>query len=120
MTRYAMRLVLLAALALIPPALSPAAARAGEAAPGPVCHLPAVLDVMTESLRLNRHYARIDPRSISETPTVDPRVVRCDVCVNFLLYDTVHLGEVPAARCEGQVFAVRILRNGYVVDPARP
>jgi hypothetical protein len=104
-------------LALFVLAVRPA--QAEVSAEGPVCRLPAVIDVMTQSLRLNPYYAHIDPWLVSEAPTSDPHVMRCYVCLNIILYDTTRLGEVPAARCEVRIFSVRLLRNGFVVDLAR-
>lgn len=94
-------------------------ARAHATAPAPVCRLPAVIDVMARELRSNPYYTRIGPELIGESPTADPKVVRCDVCLNIILYDTGRFGDVPVARCEARIFTVRAVSNGFVVHPQR-
>jgi hypothetical protein len=94
-------------------------AQAHATLPAPVCRLPTVVDVMARTLRLNPHYTRLNPRLISETPTLDPTLVQCDVCVNVIMYDAVRFGAWPVARCEPRTFTVQALRNGFVVRPLR-
>jgi hypothetical protein len=109
------RLMVLAAfLAMVAPIAS---ARAG--APGPTCRLPAVVDVAAQALRLNPRYAHIEPRHIRESPTADPRVVRCDLCLTILHYDTARFGETPATYCQEWRYAVRAVRSGFVVQVLR-
>jgi hypothetical protein len=87
--------------------------------PGPICRLPSVVDVAAQALRLNPRYAHIEPKRIRESPTPDPRVVRCDLCLTILHYDTSRFGETPAAYCEARGYVVRAVRNGFVVELSR-
>jgi hypothetical protein len=98
---------------------APVAATQAAAPPGPTCRLPAVVDVAAQALRLNPRYAHIEPQRIRESPTADPRVVRCDLCLTILHYDTDRFGETPAAHCEARGYSVRAVRNGFVVQLAR-
>lgn len=107
--------LLLAMLAAAMPMGGPA--RAG--APTPICKLPGVIERMTAELGGNPYYTRLDPRLILETPLPDPRLVRCTVCADILLYDTARFGDAPLGRCEPRSFTVRALRNGFVLDPSR-
>lgn len=86
------------------------------AQPVPTCRLQSVVDIVAQHLHLDRRYAWIEPLSIAETPSADPRLVHCSLCVTALHYDMPRLGEVPAMRCEPRSFAVRAVRNGYVVQ----
>ncbi|SDB74769.1 hypothetical protein [Belnapia rosea] len=106
-------------MALLSVALLVGPSITARAAPPPTCRLQSVVDVIAQHLPLDRRYTRIDPWSIVEVPSADPRLVRCSLCVMVLHYDMPHLGEVPALRCEAWTFAVRAVRNGYVVDVAR-
>jgi hypothetical protein len=90
-------------------------ATAAATPPGPVCRLPAVVDVMARELRGRAAYAWLDSKVIDEAPTQNMRVVRCGVCLMVLLYDTIQYGEQPVARCEAHAFSVAVLRNGFVV-----
>ena len=95
---------------------APGAVARDAAPPTPTCRLPSVIDVVAQQLQLDRRYARIEPLSIAEAPSADPRLVRCTLCVTVLRYDTARLGEAPTVRCEAMSFAVRAVRNGYVVQ----
>lgn len=108
MTPLLMLIVLLVAAMPVTPA--------DAAPPAPVCRLPTVVDAMARALHVNPSYTRIDPAGIGESPTPDPRVVRCNVCINVLFYDTAWFGDVPILRCEPHAFQVRALRHGYVVQ----
>ena len=88
-------------------------------AASPICLVPTVVDRMAAGLTGNPYYTRLDPRLIVESPTADPRVVRCAVCALITLYDTSRLGPGPVARCEPRAFTVRALRNGFVVSDPR-
>jgi hypothetical protein len=92
---------------------------AGATPPPPICRVATVVDRMAALLDRNPYYTRLDPRLIVESPTADPRVVRCAVCVAIVLYDIGRLGDYPTARCEARAFTVRALRHGFVVDRAR-
>jgi hypothetical protein len=111
-------MIRVAALAAFMAMAAPCAA-AQATPPGPICRLPAVVDVATRALRLNPRYAHIEPRRIRETPTPDPRVVRCDLCLTVLHYDTNRFGDTPAVHCEARGYVVRAVRNGFVVQVAR-
>lgn len=86
---------------------------------GPVCREPSVVDEITRQVRGRNYYSRIDPDLVTEQPTADPRVVRCQVCVESAPYNTMRFGDHPIERCVESVFAVRILPNGFVVRDLR-
>ena len=108
MDRCAVALLLLFAAA---PAL------AGER--GPVCREPSVVDEMTREVRAANYYEDVDTRLVTEQPTTDARVVRCDVCVLSAPYDTIRFGDRPIARCVARGFEVLTLTNGFVVRAVR-
>jgi hypothetical protein len=85
---------------------------------GPVCREPNVVDEMTREIRADNYYADVDQRLITEQPTLDPRVIRCDVCVLYAPYNTVRFGDYPIARCVARGFDVLTLSNGFVVSRA--
>jgi hypothetical protein len=111
-------MIRVAALAALLALAAPFAA-AQATPPGPTCRLPAVVDVAAQALRLNPRYAHIDPARIRESPTPDPRVVRCDLCLTILHYDTARFGDTPAAYCQARGYSVRAVRNGFVVQVLR-
>jgi hypothetical protein len=82
---------------------------------GPVCREASVVDEMTREVRAGDYYADVDPRLVTEQPTADRNVVRCQVCVLSAPYDTVRFGDRPVARCESRGFEVQILPGGFVV-----
>ena len=86
--------------------------------PGPMCQVPSVVALIEQELPTNSYYTRLDPRLISESPTPDPNLVRCYVCVTIFAYDTSRFDGVPVARCEGRLFTVRAVPHGFVVGPA--
>ncbi len=92
-------------------------ARAGER--GPACREPSVIDEITREVRQRNYYSRISPRLVTETPTTDPRVVRCQVCVEQAPYTPTQFGDRPVRQCVPHDFAVRILPNGFVVSDLR-
>lgn len=108
MGRYAVTLLLL---------LGAAPALAGER--GPICREPSVVDEMSREVRAENYYADIDPRLVTEQPTMDAHVVRCDVCVLLAPYDTIRFGDQPIARCNGHGFEVLTVTNGFVVRAVR-
>jgi hypothetical protein len=85
---------------------------------GPACREPTVVDEMTREIRAENYYADVDPRLVTEQPTRDTRVVRCDVCVLYAPYNTIRFGDQPIARCVARGFDVLMLTNGFVVSPA--
>jgi hypothetical protein len=103
-------------IAIIAVLLAPCAAepaRAGDR--GPVCREPAVVDEMTREIRATTYYAEVDPRLVTEQPTIDSRVVRCQVCVRMAPYDTMRFGDRPIRQCLAHGFEVLILPTGFVV-----
>lgn len=82
---------------------------------GPVCREPSVVDEMTREVRDHNYYSSVDPKLVTETPTFDPNVVRCQVCVQFAPYNTTRFGDQPIRRCLEHGFEIRILRSGFVV-----
>jgi hypothetical protein len=105
-------------MALLGLALLMAPGFTARATPAPTCRLQSVVDVIAQHLQLDRRYTRIESWSIAEAPSADPRLVRCTLCVTILHYDTPRFGEGPVMRCEPRSFAVRAVRNGYVVHVA--
>ena len=83
--------------------------------PDPVCRQPSVIDEMTREVRDNDYYSEVDPRLVTETPTPDPAVVACQVCVLAAPFNTTRFGEQPVRQCVEHGFEVRILRGGFVV-----
>lgn len=92
-------------------------ALAGER--GPVCRETSVVDEITREVRAVDYYGNVDPRLVTEQPTSDPRVVRCQVCVLFAPYDTIRFGNRPIARCVARDFDVQIVTYGFVVHALR-
>ncbi len=86
---------------------------------GPACREPSVIDEITREVRERNYYSRISPRLVTETPTADPRVVRCQVCVEQAPYTPTRSGDRPVRQCVPHDFAVRILPNGFVVSDLR-
>jgi hypothetical protein len=74
-----------------------------------------VVDEMTREIREQSYYAEIDPRLVTEQPTLDQRLVRCQVCVQTAPYDTMRVGDRPIEQCEAHGFEVLILPLGFVV-----
>jgi len=105
-----------AALAVL---LSGAAAPAMAWEPGPVCREASVVDEMTREIHARDYYSRVDPALVTEQLTIDPNVVRCDVCVQAAPYDMTRFGEQPIRHCVAHGFEVRILRLGFVVRDLR-
>lgn len=86
---------------------------------GPVCRQPSVVDEMTRQVRDHDYYTQVDPRLITETPTAEPNVVRCQVCVQSTPYDTIRFGDQPIRRCLANGFEIQILPHGFVVRDLR-
>jgi hypothetical protein len=86
---------------------------------GPVCREPSVVDEIALEVGAENYYGNIDPRLVTERPTADPLVVRCDVCVLSAPYDTIRFGDRPIAHCVYRGFAVKILTGGFVVHAER-
>jgi hypothetical protein len=107
MGRWLVPVILSAALGSIGPVL------AGER--GPVCRQASVVDEMTREVRDQNYYSFVDPKLVTETPTADSTVVRCQVCVQLAPYDTTRFGDQPIRQCKPHGFEVRILHSGFVV-----
>lgn len=88
-------------------------ARAG--APGPVCRIPSVIDVMRHELRRRDPYVRIVPQWIAEYPSPTPNVVLCGVTALTWRYDASRSGGVPLRYSALHAFSVRAVSDGYVV-----
>jgi hypothetical protein len=86
---------------------------------GPVCREPSVVDEITREVRARNYYGSVDPKLVTEQPTVDPLVVRCEVCVQSAPYNTTRFGDRPIAQCQASNFDVQILPSGYVVHALR-
>ena len=67
---------------------------------GPVCREELVVDEITREVRASNYYSNVDPRLVTEQPTSDPLVVRCQVCVLSEPYDTIRFGDKSVGRCE--------------------
>lgn len=81
----------------------------------PVCRQPSVVDEMAREVRDHDYYSEVDPRLITETPTPNPAVVACQLCVLSAPFNATRFGEQPVRQCVEHGFEVRILRNGFVV-----
>ena len=57
---------------------------------------------------------------MTEQPTSDPLVVRCQVCVLSGPYDTIRFGAKSVGRCESRDFEVQILSGGLGDGERRP
>ena len=86
---------------------------------GPVCREATVVDEMTREVQIRNYYGTVDPRLVTEQPTTDPSLVRCQVCVQSAPYDTLRFGDRPIAQCLRHDFEVRILTGGFVVRDLR-
>ena len=93
--------------------------RAAAAERGPVCREATVVDEMTREVRTRNYYGTVDPRLVTELPTADPGLVRCQVCVQSAPYNTLRFGDRPIAQCLPHNFEVRILTGGFVVQDLR-
>ena len=96
---------------------STAPALAGER--GPVCRERSVVDEITREVRAGDYYGQVDPRLVTEQPTTDPRVVRCQVCVQTAPYDTIRFGDHPIEQCVARRFEIEIVPRDFVVHPTR-
>jgi hypothetical protein len=85
----------------------------------PVCREDSVVDQMTREVRAQNYYTSVNPRLVTEQPTADPNVVRCQVCVQSEPYDTLRFGERPIERCLAHEFEVQIKPGGFVVRDLR-
>jgi hypothetical protein len=111
MGRLAATMLLLLAMGTMRPVLA--------AERGPVCREPSVVDEIQREVRMRDYYTHIDPRLVTETPSGDPLVVRCQVCVQAAPYDTTRFGDHPIEQCVPRGFEVRILTSGFVVRDLR-
>ena len=97
----------------------------GAAAPafaterGPACREHSVVDEITRQVKARNYYGRVDPRLVTEQPTADRQVVRCQVCVLSAPYDTTRLDDHSIEQCVADNFEVRILPRGFVVRDLR-
>lgn len=84
-----------------------------------VCREPSVVDEMTREIRDYDYYSEINPKLVTETPTADPNVVRCQVCVQSAPYSMTRFGDQPIRQCLAHGFEIQILRGGFVVRDLR-
>lgn len=103
----AVTFLMLLALGLVKPALG--------IERGPVCREPSVVDEITREVRVGNYYSQINTDLVTEQPTADPRIVRCQVCVQSTPFDTPRFGDRAIARCIAHDFEVRIAPRGFVV-----
>lgn len=107
------------AITLLALLISTAATSAMAGERGPVCREPNVVDEMTRQIRARNYYTIVNPKLVIEQPTADPRLVRCEVCVQSAPYDTIRFGDHPVAQCLAHDFEVTILPSGFVVRDLR-
>lgn len=103
---------------LVPVVLSVALGAIGSSMAGergPVCRQPSVVDEMTREIRDQDYYSSVNRALITETPTTDPNVVQCQVCVQVAPYNTSRFGDQPIRQCKPHGFEVRILHSEFVV-----
>lgn len=86
---------------------------------GPVCREPSVVEEIAREVRTRSYFGEVDPRLVTEMPTADPTLVRCDVCVQSAPYNTTRSGDQPVPRCVPRGFEVKILPGGFVVRALR-
>jgi hypothetical protein len=86
---------------------------------GPVCREGSVVDEMARQVHAGNYYGRVDPSLITEQSTVDPNVVRCQVCVLSTPYNTTRAGERQIDQCLAHRFEIRIVARGFVVRDLR-
>jgi hypothetical protein len=92
-------------------------ARAAER--GPACREASVVDEMTRQIGAQSYYAQVDPRLVTEQPTIDSNVVRCQVCVQLTPYYMARFGDRPIRQCVAHGFEILILPDGFVVRDLR-
>ena len=84
---------------------------------GLVCREELVVDEISPGVEL---YGNVDRRLVTEQPTSDPLVVRCQVCVLSGPDDTIRFGAKSVGRCESRDFEVLILSGGLGDGERRP
>ncbi len=107
----AMLMPVLALIAATPPAQAQTR--------GPVCREASVVDEMAREIRALDHYTTVDATLVTEQPTIDPNIVRCQVCVQSAPYNSLRFGDRPVERCIAHNFEVHILPSGFVVQDLR-
>ena len=83
------------------------------------CREPSVVDEMKREIRSQNYYSQVDPRLVTEQPTTDPSVVRCQVWVRSAPHDTTRFDDRAIAQRAAHVFEVKILPTGFVVRDLR-
>ena len=111
MQRWAVTIVLLLAISAARPAYA--------AERGPVCREPSVVDEIDREIRAKNYYGTVRTSLITEQPTADPGLVRCQVCVLSAPYETMRFGDQPIQQCVAHDFEVRVLSAGFVVRDLR-
>jgi hypothetical protein len=82
---------------------------------GPICREPSVVDEIAREVKSRDYYAKVEARLITEEPTRDANVVRCQVCVLTRPYQMSQFGDNPVPRCRPAEFDVRAVGLGFVV-----
>jgi hypothetical protein len=80
-----------------------------------------VVEEMMREVRARDYYASVNPRLITESPTLLPNRVVCQVCVEQGPYDMPRFGQKPIYRCAARLFEVDAVGAGFIVrDLQRP
>jgi hypothetical protein len=82
---------------------------------GPVCRERSVVEEIIREIHGRTYYSKVNPGLVTEQPTADPHVVRCQVCVQSAAYDTMRFGDRPNEQCVAHAFDVEIFPTGFVV-----
>jgi hypothetical protein len=82
---------------------------------GPICREPSVVDEIARQIKSNDYYAKVEAQLITEEPTREANVVRCQVCVLARPYLMPQFGDKPIPRCLPAEFDVRAVGLGFVV-----
>jgi hypothetical protein len=70
---------------------------------------------MTREIQSQIYYGTVDPKLVTEQDTSNPRIVRCQVCVQSVSYDFLRWNDRPLPQCLAHAFEVRIVTSGFVV-----
>jgi hypothetical protein len=82
---------------------------------GPICREPSVVDEIGRQVKSRDYYAKVEAHLITEEPTREANVVRCQVCVLTRPYLMSQFGDKPVPRCLPAAFDVRAVGLGFVV-----
>lgn len=82
---------------------------------GAVCRERSAVEKITREIHRRTYYSEVDPSLVTEQPTADPHVVRCQVCVQSAVYDMTRYRDHPIEQCVAHAFDVEIFPTGFVV-----